>query len=720
MIKRFTSLIMCLIITATAFSMPLNAYAKSYKQQLLDSGFPESYVDALVTLHEKYPNWVFKPFKTELNWQDVIDGERTPHKQQALQKTSSRGSEWFCQCDKCKTPAEGSSWYAASEQAVKYYMDPRNSLTAEYIFQFESTAYESSQTQSGVEAIIASTWMKNANITYNSTENKSTTYKNSSGNTVKYSAAIIDAAKTSKMSAYYLASKIVQEVGSSSAAYAGGSSGTRKPFVGIYNYYNIGANTGAMDGLAWASGYLRTNKQTKLYDYDSTKKTFVVKKDDKGKEIVLKSEQYLSYISKSGNYIKGMLYNDSNNSTDGIVGYVPEDDLRTTYFTYGRPWTDPYKSIYYGAQYIAKGYSNYQYTGYLQKFNVNKASGNLYGHEYMINLAGAKSEASITYKAYKNNNLLTQAKTFYIPVFKNMPSTKCAKPTPSDTSTTTTTAAPTYQVKGLTLKSRTKTSLTFKWDKTDGATKYYVYVKNVTKGSNFDKTVTTNSATLNNLTPANEYSVMVKAYTSNGWGKYSEVNTKHALPDKMEKPKISAVGDTYATLSWSAVAGADGYNIYSYDSSSKKYTKLTTVSDGKAASVKVKGLKSASKNTLCISAFTVDSKTKEGAKSDKASATTALLKVSLKSVTSPKKTKIKAKWTATNGSENGYEICYARDKKFKKTVAKKLITSSKTASYTGKNFTKGVKYYVRVRSYKTVNGKKKYGSWSNVKSVKSK
>ena len=726
MLKNITALILCLLITAAVFSMPFDAAAKTYKEQLIEAGFPESYTNALVTLHSKYPNWCFEPFITGIDWQTAVDGERSYHSKQIVQMSSSKGDAYYCQCEKCKPGGkyriqEGSTWVSASEQAVKYYMDPRNWLSEKYIFQFESTSYFSSQTKSGVESIISSTWMNNADITYKTTEGKSATYKNSGGNTVKYSSAIIEAAKKSGMSAYYLASKIVQEVGAKTAT-TGGSCGTRKPFLGMYNYFNIGAYSGAMDGLEWASGFLRTNKETPLYNYDSETKAFVPAKDENGNDIVLKNAQYMSYISKSGNYYKGMLYETDTFKTDGTVGYVLADDLRTTYFNNGRPWTNPYLAIYHGAVYIANGFSKYQNTGYLQKFNVNKESNSLYNHEYMANADGAASEAAINYKAYSNSNNLSSAKTFYIPVFKNMPSAKCTVSAASSSSTTstTTTLPEKNPVKGLTLESRTKASLTYKWDKFSGATKYYVYVKNITKGSSFNKTVTTNSVTLNNLTPANEYSVKVKAYTSKGWSAYSAVNTKHALPDKMGKPKISKTGDTYATLSWSAVAGADGYYIYSYNSSTKKYTKLKTVKDGKTASIKVTSLKSASKNTLCISAFTVDSKTKEGAKSDKVSTTTSLLKVNLKSVSSPSNTKIEAAWTATSGSENGYEIQYARDKKFKNTVAKKTITSKKTASYTGKNFTKGVTYYIRIRSYKTVDGKKKYGSWSNVKSVKCK
>ena len=721
MLKKITSVLLTLLLTASVFGMPFSACAKTYKQELIDKGFPESYANALVTLHEKYPNWVFEPFITDLDWQTAVDGERSYHSKQVIQKTSSRNEGYYCQCSKCKPNGvykiqEGSSWVSASEAAVKYYMDPRNWLSETYIYQFESTSYESNQTKSGVESIISSTWMKNADITYKTTEGKTATYKNSSGNTVKYSQAIIDAAKYSKMSAYYLASKIVQEVGATNAT-TGGSCGTRNPFLGIYNYYNIGAYSGAMDGLEWASGFLRTNKQTTLYEYDSEKKEYVAQKDNKGNDIKLKSEQYFCYISKSGDYYKGRLYNENDFSTNGTVGYIAAEDVRTTYLTYGRPWTNPYLTIYNGAKYISNGFSTYQYTCYLQKFNVNKASPSLYNNEYMANVQGAASEAQITKKAYSDANILSGAKTFYIPVFKNMPSSKCAAPTGSSSSGTT--AAVSNPVTGLTLDSRTKTSLTFKWNSFSGASKYYIYVYNNTKKTSFNKTVTTNSATLNGLTPANEYAVKVKAYTSKGWQDYSSTNTKHTLPEKMEKPKVKSTGDTYVELTFSPMSGADGYYIYEYDSSSKKYTKLKTVENGSANSAKVT-VKSASKHSFAISAFTVDSKTKEGAKSDKVSATTKPLKVTLKSVSSPSTTKIKATWGAATGGESGYEIYYGKDKNFKTLAAKKEITSKKTSSYTGKNFTKGNTYYIKVRSYKTENGKKKYGSWSNVKSIKCK
>lgn len=92
---------------------------------------------------------------------------------------------------------------------------------------------------------------------------------------------------------------------------------------------------------------------------------------------------------------------------------------------------------------------------------------------------------------------------------------------------------------------------------------------------------------------------------------------------------------------------------------------------------------------------------------------------SLTSVKALKKEKIKVSWKKKSGA-SGYQIYWAKDKSFKKIVAKKIVKGGKTTSYTGKNFTKGRKYYVKVRAYKTVNGKKVYGKWSSVKTVKAK
>lgn len=78
--------------------------------------------------------------------------------------------------------------------------------------------------------------------------------------------------------------------------------------------------------------------------------------------------------------------------------------------------------------------------------------------------------------------------------------------------------------------------------------------------------------------------------------------------------------------------------------------------------------------------------------------------------------KAKVTWKKVKKA-HGYEICYAKDSKFtkgKKTAKAGASATTKTIS----KLTKKKTYYVRVRAYTKVSGKKYYGAWSNKKSIK--
>lgn len=93
-------------------------------------------------------------------------------------------------------------------------------------------------------------------------------------------------------------------------------------------------------------------------------------------------------------------------------------------------------------------------------------------------------------------------------------------------------------------------------------------------------------------------------------------------------------------------------------------------------------------------------------------------KTSIKKLSKGKK-KFTVTWAKISGVK-GYQIQYSSDKKFKKNNKSVTVTKQKTTKATVKKLKSKKRYYVRVRTYKTVNGKKIYSSWSKVKSVKTK
>ncbi len=88
----------------------------------------------------------------------------------------------------------------------------------------------------------------------------------------------------------------------------------------------------------------------------------------------------------------------------------------------------------------------------------------------------------------------------------------------------------------------------------------------------------------------------------------------------------------------------------------------------------------------------------------------------LNSVTAGTK-QMTVKWGASSVF-TGYQIKYATDKNFTKNVVAIKITDPKTAQTVIKNLTSGTTYYVTVRSYHEFNGMTYFGEWSNVKNCK--
>ena len=85
---------------------------------------------------------------------------------------------------------------------------------------------------------------------------------------------------------------------------------------------------------------------------------------------------------------------------------------------------------------------------------------------------------------------------------------------------------------------------------------------------------------------------------------------------------------------------------------------------------------------------------------------------------SAKKTKVTVTWKK-NKKAKGYEISYATNKKFKKASKVNVKKNNKNKKVLTKIKSNKV-YYIKVRAYVIVNGKKVYGKYSKVRKIRSK
>lgn len=190
---------------------------------------------------------------------------------------------------------------------------------------------------------------------------------------------------------------------------------------------------------------------------------------------------------------------------------------------------------------------------------------------------------------------------------------------------------------------------------------------------------------------------------------YQEVKAP-ATPSgaKAEKSSYEAV-----KVSWNKVTGATGYEVYRYNKTTKKYSKIATVS---ATSYINKGLTTGQSYSYKVRAYKKSgSQVAYSGYSKVVSATPALTAAKITGKNSAAKT-ASLTWKKINGA-TGY-VVYRATSKSGTYKAVKTITKATTVSYKDAKLTKNKTYYYKVRAYRTVNKKKVYAPYSNIVSVK--
>jgi len=206
-----------------------SSWVKSY----ISDTFPSSYASLINNLKSKHPNWIFKAVYTNLGWNTVISHQSNSYLSGINTIHQSYSSNW--KYNGRNEYADG-SFVKASDAAIAYTMDPRNSLSEERIFQFEYLGYSSAaHTKAAVQSVLSGTLMGEA---------KKSQYKIYGGSWVNlgttYADLILSIGKSQGINPVHMASRIRQET-SCDLANNASINGQHSTYRSKYNFFNIKA-----------------------------------------------------------------------------------------------------------------------------------------------------------------------------------------------------------------------------------------------------------------------------------------------------------------------------------------------------------------------------------------------------------------------------------------------------------------------------------------------
>ena len=188
-------------------------------------------------LQKDHPNWKFKILYTGLDWEEVITYEYMGHNgspKNLVPVTSRCTGDWVCLYCKEDKYYDSGKWRCASETAIQYMMDARNSINNSDVFQFMELTYQEA-TVERIKKMVTGTFLENDS----------------------YINAILAAGKKHNVSPYYIVALAIQEQGVDGSSTI---SGNYEGYEGYYNIFNINASgNGEGTIITRALSYAKTN-----------------------------------------------------------------------------------------------------------------------------------------------------------------------------------------------------------------------------------------------------------------------------------------------------------------------------------------------------------------------------------------------------------------------------------------------------------------------------
>lgn len=353
-----------------------------YRKALVKRGFHDSYARPLSRVQFEHPKWQFIPIRIDdLKWKDAVTKETTPGWNLVVYATWAAG-KWGYLKEKNYTPYyaenakayDSGAWYQASEEAIAYFMDPREFLNERDIFMFETLGFdEASQGLDVVEHMLSTTFM--AGKTYD-------------GGKETFAALVHRVGAKHGVSPVFLAGRLMSEQ-STGSVQAFGKIGDALAVYATNETGKVGAQ------VIWGRSYAKDNAATR-------------------KVLAKGTDAYNGYY----NFFNFRAYG------DGVfeIKYNAYLEALKTDAKYLGPWTTQARAIEGGAIKIKERYiDTKRHTRYLQKFSVLKEAGPYRWKQYMQNIAAPLVEARKTFSSYQKAGVIDAPYRFLIPIYADMP-----------------------------------------------------------------------------------------------------------------------------------------------------------------------------------------------------------------------------------------------------------------------------------------------------------